>query len=328
MNKMASLGRLAKFWWITAGIFALLWLGIWLIADPQAATAKSGAYTEIQTQNDLTLPKKISTLDDLSSEVSPLSVESVKQDLRSYADEFKDKAFFEKNKNKWTVQVMDSTTHENIVNYLDIRKEKYQDRDKFYYFRYVDGSSKEHYVLIYDLFPSKAMANGVWQEREQRFALPRDMEIVVKPIKEYLSLIDSYVREEDAEVKIPKEPTINLAENKKEVKPKPAKPSDNTDSQTPSEQAPDSVAPSPTQTEQPPKKAAEPKEQDKAPKAKKDDQPKAEATSETLAKPPTAKPKDAPKPELKPEPVVVETVEPDPESVVTLEPEIAEGGGQ
>lgn len=331
MNKVLSLGRLAKFWWIMAGILALLWLGIWLIVDPQIAVAKPTTYTEIKTQSDLVLPKKINTLQDLSGEVSPLSVESVKQDLRSYANEFKDKAFFEKNRGKWTVQVMDSTTHENIVNYLDIRKEKYQDRDKFYYFRYVDGSSKEHYVLIYDLFPNRVIANGVWQEREKRFALPRDMEIVVKPIREYLPLIDSYVREEmDEEVKIPKEPIVNLAEAKKEVKAQPAKPSEKQPVQP--NQAVETQEQN-NQVESPEaKKPKEPKEsKEDKPKVKKETEPTAVFVIEEPTKALTTKPakeKEVQKQPPKPEPVIIETVEPDPESVVTLESEVAVGGGQ
>lgn len=213
-DKAFALKRLAKFWLIITGVLGLIWLIIWMGAD-DGQQADLPLKEAPKTVKDLTLPKTIDSFDDFEGEMPKISFDAIKRDLRNYPGEFKDKSFFEKNKNKWAVEVMDVSEHQIITDYLERRK----DREKFAYFRYIDNKNKERYVLIYELFSNRQMAVGATKLVD--FGLPNGARTLAVSLEDYISKIDNYTREESLEEELP---PVNLKETTKEVKPQPSKP--------------------------------------------------------------------------------------------------------
>lgn len=268
--------RRAKAWLFMALALGVLWIVIWFGRDEEAQSTIQQKSTTIV--NDTPLPTKIDHLVDFAKEVSPVSFEEIDVDLRTYSPEFKDKRFLEKNQDKWTVPIMDVEKHENIINYLDTRK----DRHKFYYFRYLDSNKKEKYVLMYDIMSSYGEAHKVSKE-SFRFGLPATTILQPEEVRRYLTKIDNYEYEPE------EKPSVTLNQTDKVVeaklpKPEPAEPAQETFEET---------------TEEPPrpKKPAEEPAQTKAEKPKEkpaQSPPKAEPAKETkkddIAVPPTIQP--------------------------------------
>lgn len=210
-DKAIALKRVAKLWLVVTALLAVLWLLIWIGTDEVEEVKAIGSKEAPETVNDLTLPKTIDKFKDFEGEIPDISFETIKRDLRNYPNEFKDREFFEKNKDKWTVEVMDVSEHQIITDYLERRK----DREKFVYFRYMDSKSKERYVLLYDVMNNRQLANGATKIVD--FQLPNKARTLAVQIGDYLEKIDNYTRSDIVEEQ--KAPV--LEETKKEVKPLP-----------------------------------------------------------------------------------------------------------
>lgn len=310
--RATSVKRLAKIWLISAIILACCWLFIWLSVKDKTVAVHTVTDVEPRTIKDLTLPKKVEALGDLAPEVPEVNFEVIKRDLRNYPNEFKDKEFFERNKDKWTVQVMDVSEHQLITDYLDSRK----DRKKFAYFRYMDVNNKERYILTYGVMSSFQEAMGA--ANLIPFKLANSTRVLPEKIDRYFGMIDSYSRPDEVE-ELQSAPPVKLKETKNELK---AQPASEAEVAKPKQDSGASAEPI-VQTQQAPKLAV-------PPTAK----PTKEAKANTVSPPPSEsevefkpEPRIEPKPEPKPEP----RIEPPPEAVVSLEPEAsipvpAEGG--
>lgn len=267
------LRRHAVIWLVTAGVLFILWLVIWLTNDEVTHAAKKSATA---AANDTSLPTQISVLNEFKNEVHPIDFDTVVRDLRTYPSEFKDKSYFEKNRKRWTVQIMDVAEHKLIVDYLQTR----DDREKFAYFRYTDAGNKERYVLTYGIMSSFQEAMGAVKLID--FKLPPTSRAIPEEMKRYLDMIDNYQRPEKVE-EITKKPTVRLSETNTVVAPKPAR----------------AVAPTPAPAERP-KQAARPATPEPAPAAPVTPEPAPEPvaaapaptapTTPELSVPPTAKP--------------------------------------
>lgn len=172
--------RRAKIWLILALGLALLWVILWLSRDKDAQITIQKRSSAIVT--DTHLPSRITALNDLSKEVQPLRIDEAGADAVDYSSEFQGRPFLEKNKDKWTVEVMNVEKAELIMDYLQTRP----DRERFAYFRYLDKNKKEKYILIYDVVNTFQEALGT--ARTVKFNLPT--KAIPERIGNYLNIID------------------------------------------------------------------------------------------------------------------------------------------
>lgn len=178
----------ALIWLVMAGIMLILWFFMSLF-DGTPVTAKERKKTQVVAE-DFALPLTIDHLNELAREVSPIDFTTVVQDLRNYPAEFKDKKFFENNKKRWTVQVMDVAQNEIITEYLKRRN----DREKFAYFRYYNTNNEQRYILTYGIMGSTQEALGTIKTID--FELPKSIMPMPEQMSRYVSMIDNYERPE------------------------------------------------------------------------------------------------------------------------------------
>lgn len=180
--------RLLGFWFASA-LFALigaLWLGR-MDATPAPFSTPLGALDE-QT---FVPPVSIANLHEAADLVSRLDEADTDP---SGTGEYKNRAFFEQHKGKWTVQLMDVRQLKLITDYLERQK----DRQGFMYFRYTDVHNTPHFVLIHGIYDNAQMAWGA--TRTHNFNLPSSAVIIPEEINRYLSIIDNYSAEETSSV--------------------------------------------------------------------------------------------------------------------------------
>lgn len=279
-------------WFVLAVIFALVWVIVWLISEPPKAL-KTSKNADITSQ-DLPLPKSIDSLAQFSKEVPMVDIAStVVRDMRNYPVEFKDKKFFEKHQNRWTVQVMDVAQNDIITGYLKGR----QDRDKFVYFRYHNTNNELRYILTYGVMGSAQEALGAIKTVD--FGLPSSVTPVTEQMSRYVGIIDKYERTEEIVDSAPNAPRkIKLQATRNEipaVAPKPAEPKE-AKKKEPAQPAQKSTTPK----EQVKPRVVEPnKEPTDKPKQQPAEKPKAQPTDKP--KPQTEKPKAPPAEKPKPQ---------------------------
>lgn len=197
-------------WFALAVIFALVWVIVWLMSD----TPKSMQTTKSAdiTSQDLPLPTSIDKFEQFAKEVPVVDISStVVRDMRNYPAEFKDKKFFDKHQNRWTVQVMNVAQNDIITGYLKGR----QDRDKFAYFRYSTGN-EQRYILTYGIMGSRQEALGAIKTVD--FGLPQSVTPVTEQMSRYLQMIDNYERTEEIVDSAPNAPRkIKLQATRNEI---------------------------------------------------------------------------------------------------------------
>lgn len=281
-------------WFVLAVIFALVWVIVWLISEPPKAL-KTSKNADITSQ-DLPLPKSIDSLAQFSKEVPMVDIAStVVRDMRNYPAEFKDKKFFEKHQNRWTVQVMDVAQNDIITGYLKGR----QDRDKFAYFRYHNSNNELRYILTYGVMGSSQEALGAIKTVD--FGLPSSVTPVTEQMSRYVGIIDKYERTEEIVDSAPDAPRkIKLQATRNEipaVAPKPTEPKEakkkeptqtTQKSTAPKEQTKPKVEPNKEPTDKPKQQSTE------KPKAQQADKPKQQTEKPKV--PPAEKPKEREKP--------------------------------
>lgn len=204
------LRRRGQVWMLLAVIIGIAWLVLWLGAKDTHQVVQQ--HPEMTTVG-LNLPTTIEHLQDFPKEIPAIDNEAITQELLDYPKEFKDKEFFENNRNKWTVQVMDVAEHRIIDDYLNTRK----DKDKFAYFRYSDADNKQRFLLIYGVMNSFQEAMGATKVVD--FKLPKSSRVIPEEMGRYLSMIDDYKRVDGVDM----EHVVQLQPATRIVEPKPAK---------------------------------------------------------------------------------------------------------
>lgn len=227
-----SYHKLAKFWLVCALLLGGVWTVLWAISDANAQL-KVRQKSKVHIANPL--PQHIEHLNDFEGLLSVVGQEALSQDNRHYTAQFKDKQFLQKNKDKWTVQVMDVAQYKLIVDYLDTRS----DKEKFAYFRYLDTNAKERYVLTYGVMSTFQHALGAAKLID--FHLPNSNRVLPEQFLRYLQNVDSYeaIIEEEA----PKE-LVRKSAPKPESPPVDETPMDSPSSTTPKSDAPEEPMPS------------------------------------------------------------------------------------
>lgn len=204
-------------WLIMAGVAVAAWLIVYLSSS--APQAMQNAKTTEVTPQDLPLPSKIDTFDQMTKEVPPLELSgTIIRDLRSYPKEFKDKKYFEKHQSKWTVQVMDVAQNDSITGYLNGRK----DRDKFAYFRYKNSKNEQRFVLTYGVMGSEQEAKGAINTVD--FGLPNTVKATTKKMQDYITMVDNYERHDEIVDSAPNAPrAVKLNPTRNVIPPTPPK---------------------------------------------------------------------------------------------------------
>lgn len=202
--------RQAVMWLVMAGLMLILWF-LMSLSHGTPKTTKEREKTQAVAE-DFALPVTIDNLNELSREVPPIDFATVVRDLRNYPAEFKGKKFFEDNKKRWTVQVMDVAQNEIITEYLKGRS----DREKFAYFRYHNANNEQRYILTYGIMGSTQEALGTI--RVMDFGLPKSVTPMPEEVGRYVSMVDNYERPEtlvDFSKEAPR--SVRLQPTKKEI---------------------------------------------------------------------------------------------------------------
>lgn len=176
--------RQALYWLGLAVAMLVAWLILWIASSAPTITKKDEI--DKKNTNSTELPTHIESLGELDTVVPPIDFSTLIRDLRTYPAEFKDKKYF--NAKKFTIQVMDVSQNDVIVNYLNTRN----DRDRFAYFRYLDDNKNPRYILTYGKFDSMEQANAT--AHAVSFALPTSVQVNAVAMADYLSIIDDYER--------------------------------------------------------------------------------------------------------------------------------------
>lgn len=174
-------------WFFLALVMFVLLLSVWLMSDPTHSKTKQ--QKEVAS-GPAPLPVYIESYVQMTKEVPPIDFSTVVRDLRHYPDEFKGKKDFEKHaKNKkWTVQVMNVSNNELIVEYLKQRN----DRHKFAYFRYHNTNGELRYILTYDTMNSAQ--DALTTIKNVDFGLPSSVKLKAEEISYYVKIMDDYER--------------------------------------------------------------------------------------------------------------------------------------
>lgn len=202
--------RQAMMWLIMAGIMLILWF-LMSLSHGTPMTVKERKKTQAVAE-DFALPATIDNLNEFSKEVPPIDFTTVVRDLRNHPAEFKGKKFFEDNKKRWTVQVMDVAQNKIITEYLKRRS----DREKFAYFRYHNANNEQRYILTYGVMGSAQEALGAIRiidfELKSITPMPEEM-------GRYVSMVDNYERPETLVGFSKEEPPrlVKLQPTKKEI---------------------------------------------------------------------------------------------------------------
>ncbi|WP_066802958.1 hypothetical protein [Moraxella oblonga] len=176
----------AILWFVLAIGLSVVWLFLWITTD--VAQVNEKRQKEKITLADSPLPTYIESYVQLTKEVPPIDFATVIRDLRNYPSEFKDKSYFEKDAKRWTVQVMNVSSNDIIVEYLNQR----DDRDKFAYFRYHNANDELRYILTYGSMASAQEALSAI--KKVNFGLPSTAKVKAEEIGYYIKIMDQYER--------------------------------------------------------------------------------------------------------------------------------------
>ena len=194
MNRTSLWRIIQNSTWLLGGVIMLvvaflLWVGI-------QVHERMTVVEETIEQPDLPVePEKVRfspTLGMMTDMVPELNTKKDVSSVDEHEPEFKGADFIKENNSRWTLQLMSVTQEEVIRNYLQKRK----DRDKFYYFRYVEEGKPQRYVLTYGAFNSVATAMANLGSTD--FALPES----VKAFPERFSTYKPYVIDSNSEQEI------------------------------------------------------------------------------------------------------------------------------
>ncbi len=218
-KKTAYLRSNAKIWFALAIILSLLWIIMWATSQKTEQVAQNATK---KTTQEARLPDKIDRLDDLKADVPLINFKTITRDLRSYPPEFKDKKFFEKQKGKLTIEVMDVEEQQLIKDFLDRRA----DRKDFAYFNYTDTNNKDRYVLTYGFYKETeviAMSGQIKLFNDEFSKYPKPFLVKKEYVDLYLTRINNYELPTEAQDENKKSGKVDLKETNKVVAAAPAK---------------------------------------------------------------------------------------------------------
>lgn len=283
MNKTSK--KSARVWLVLAAALGALWLILWLSVGQDKQELLQTAHAGLTAEP--SLPSTLGTLGDFEAEVSPISFDVIIRDLRSYPKEFKNKEFFEKNRKKWTVQVMNVNENKIIVDYLDKRS----DRDKFAYFRYTNAEGQQRYLLTYGVMATFQEAMGATKLVD--FGLPQSTRVLPEEMERYIKMVDNYVLPDEAVDLAPKK-QVKLKEATKEVAPEPLPEEEVVELAPVAPTVPEETSEPQKQNEKEPKPDKKSDKADKADKSDKADKADKANKSDKDTKKPKAKPAELP----------------------------------
>jgi septal ring-binding cell division protein DamX len=194
MNRTSLWRIIQNSTWLLGGLIMLcaaflLWIGI------QVHEHMTLVETPLE-QPDLPVePEKVRfspTLGMMTDMVPELNTKKDISSVEEHEAEFKGADFIKENSARWTLQLMSVTQEEVIRNYLLKRT----DRDKFYYFRYVEEGKPQRYVLTYGIFNS--VSNAMSAMGSTGFGLPDS----VKAFPERFSTYKPYVIDTNSDQEI------------------------------------------------------------------------------------------------------------------------------
>lgn len=190
MNRIKLIRTIRNSTWLLGGTVMLcaafvLWVGITI----HQHVVKPAADDDADNQPDVPVePEKVRfspTLGMMTDIVPPLNLKK-HETSDEHDPEFKGQDFFEEHSNQWTIQVMNVTQETVVKNYLAKRP----DRDKFYYFRYVEKGQPDYYIVTYGAFSTVPEALGAMQK--MNFELPDSMKVEPKRFHDFQShIVDS-----------------------------------------------------------------------------------------------------------------------------------------
>lgn len=181
--------RQALHWLVLALVVLVAWLILWLTSRTAVVDGQEDVKQQVAEVAEL--PVHIESLGELNTAVPPIDFSTLIRDFRTYPAEFKDKRYFDVK--KFTIQVMDVSHNDVIVNYLNT----HSDRDKFAYFRYLDDNQNPRYILTYGKFDGIKLANDA--VRTVNFNLPASVNVSVVAMADYLKIIEDYERADTAQ---------------------------------------------------------------------------------------------------------------------------------
>lgn len=146
-------------------------------AQIEKANKDEAAYTVI---------KNIESIGDLKNQVKPIVFDDVVIEQRNQDESFQDIEYIAERKKAWTVQIMDVSQLEIILDYLATQKK----RSQFAYFRYSDKNKEKRYILTFDDFNSESGAVSAIESNE--FKLPASIKPFPRAFKDYLGLVEQY----------------------------------------------------------------------------------------------------------------------------------------
>lgn len=194
MNRTSLWRTIQNSTWLLGGVIMLcisflLWVGL------QVHERLTVVEAPLEQPDVPVEPEKVRfspTLGMMTDMVPELNTKKDVSSADEHEPEFKGADFIKDNSSRWTLQLMSVTQEEVIRNYLQKRK----DRDKFYYFRYVEEGKPQRYVLTYGAFNSvgSAMANLASVD----FGLPDS----VKAFPEKLSSFKPFVIDSNSDQEI------------------------------------------------------------------------------------------------------------------------------
>lgn len=194
MNRTSVWRIIQNSTWLLGGVIMLcacflLWIGI-------QVHERMTLVEEPLEQPDLPVePEKVRfspTLGMMTDIVPELNTKKDISSVEEHEPEFKGADFIKENSSRWTLQLMSVTQEEVIRNYLLKRP----DRNKFYYFRYVEEGKPQRYVLTYGAFNSVSTAmSGLGS---MKFNLPDS----VKAFPERFSTYKPYVIDSNSDQEI------------------------------------------------------------------------------------------------------------------------------
>ena len=184
-------GRAMTWWWVRMcswlvlafGLLALTWL-VWNQTrqeQPRNASVTEVATTQDNIVSQAELIREFTPDLGFSTDIVPPLDPNRKDALTSrHTAEFRDNKFLTRQRNSWTLQIMNVTRESVIIDYLSKRN----DRGQFHYFQYIDNAKQTHYILTYGIYNTLAQAmDGLTRSR---FDLPGSVRAFPERFESYL----------------------------------------------------------------------------------------------------------------------------------------------
>jgi hypothetical protein len=176
--------------WLILGVSLLLFSAIlWIWLQLAARVTKERNFTDVDAEPQVvTVDRFPANLGSLTNIVSILDLSKAADKPDSaHSPEFKAAAFIGAHESEWTLQVMNVSQENVIIDFLAKRS----DRARFQYFRYHNGEADQSFILTYGTFTTVETTMGALQTVS--FGLPDS----VKAFPERFSTYKPFVSDSD-----------------------------------------------------------------------------------------------------------------------------------